>query len=500
MAESSVDLISMADIARLAGQSRATVGNWKSRDSDFPVEYSRGTRGPLYDRETVMNWLAEKGRLAKRAGGDVQIFRLTDSLRGLLTLEESLLLLVVLLALRSVIGEERWRDNCLGDPDELEAVVRSQAAEQIPFALDLLPSGGIPGHRLAEVILMLSELDPAKVPSVADVLLDALLEQSGGSGGEASTPKSVRALMVALAGPAGSVYDPASGAGRLLVEVALDSDAESPLLYGQEINSRPWALAQLNLLLHGLDGRIALGNALTNDMFPDLQVDRVLAHPPWNVRFPEISTLADDPRWIWGEPGSSDSNLAWVQHCLYHLSDGGKAVIALPPKVLFEKGRSARTLQGIIKSGYLDAVIALPPGLMSSTSIACALLVLVKGRPTVNGKPAPTLMVNIEDQQVQGTGRTKTLDQELIEMTGELYDEWSIGVQPNSPIAAIARYEDLAENGFDISPRRYVSPPIEMANRAQVLERYEVLQEQVSEALNICDRADRHLLQLLGGS
>ena len=36
MARTGLDLISMADIARLAGQSRATVGNWKSRNPDFP--------------------------------------------------------------------------------------------------------------------------------------------------------------------------------------------------------------------------------------------------------------------------------------------------------------------------------------------------------------------------------------------------------------------------------------------------------------------------------
>ena len=41
-----LDLISMADIARLAGQSRATVGNWKSRNpEDFPPERGRGLAG-----------------------------------------------------------------------------------------------------------------------------------------------------------------------------------------------------------------------------------------------------------------------------------------------------------------------------------------------------------------------------------------------------------------------------------------------------------------------
>ena len=60
MAKTGVDLISMADIARLAGQSRATVGNWKSRNPDFPPERGRGPRGPLYDRAEVTSGLSSR--------------------------------------------------------------------------------------------------------------------------------------------------------------------------------------------------------------------------------------------------------------------------------------------------------------------------------------------------------------------------------------------------------------------------------------------------------
>jgi len=46
MAKTGLDLISTADIARLAGQSRATVGNWKARNPDFrpSVAAVRGAR------------------------------------------------------------------------------------------------------------------------------------------------------------------------------------------------------------------------------------------------------------------------------------------------------------------------------------------------------------------------------------------------------------------------------------------------------------------------
>ena len=81
MTEQASDLVSMADIARLAGQSRSTVGNWKARDPDFPPEHSRGPRGPLYQRESVVAWLSEKGRLAEPLSARGGVFRLLDMAR-----------------------------------------------------------------------------------------------------------------------------------------------------------------------------------------------------------------------------------------------------------------------------------------------------------------------------------------------------------------------------------------------------------------------------------
>ncbi len=73
----------MADIARLAGQSRATVGNWKSRNpEDFPPERGRGLRGPLYDRAEVTAWLESTNRLDKRSPEVTAVWHLADQLRG----------------------------------------------------------------------------------------------------------------------------------------------------------------------------------------------------------------------------------------------------------------------------------------------------------------------------------------------------------------------------------------------------------------------------------
>ena len=74
-------------------------------------------------------------------------------------------------------------------------------------------------------------------------------------------------------------------------------------------------------------------------------------------------------------------------------------MIVLPNAALFESGRAGRIRQRIVKAGLLDAVIALPPGLFAWTGLPCSVLVFVKGRPNVAGKPAPTLMVDLTERK-----------------------------------------------------------------------------------------------------
>jgi type I restriction enzyme M protein len=228
-------------------------------------------------------------------------------------------------------------------------------------------------------------------------------------------------------------------------------------LTGQEINSQVWAMARLNLAIHGVGAELALGDVFGHDSYPQLRADCVITVPPWNQRLPIAESLEGDPRWVWGEPGSNDGNAAWIQHCLYHLSDSGRAAMVLPNGVLFEGGRAGRIRQRIVKAGLLDAVIALPPGLFAWTGLPCAVLVFTKGRPDVDGKPAPTLMVDLSDA-AEGQGRrSASLPDDVITGTARLYRDWRSGESPKAKNAAVASFDDLAAHDFIIDPRRYLS-------------------------------------------
>jgi type I restriction-modification system DNA methylase subunit len=499
MANDALELISMADIARLAGQSRATVGNWKSRNPDFPAERGRGSRGPLYDRVEVTDWLESTNRLDTRPSEIAAVWRLADELRGDMTIDDAMSLILLLLAVMSKASPSAWQEVLHAPPYELDAILRSTVESLFPFATELVPHSKLPARSVARAMAALSTVERPRISLVADALLEQAATSLSHRGGEYLSPPSVRRLVVAIAEPVGTVYNPATGIGQLITDIASRTGLKDVRLFGQEINARVWEMSQLNLAIHEVKADVALGDIFREDHYPELRADCVVAVPPWNLKLHSTDRLMDDPRWVWGEPGPNDGNAAWIQHCLYHLADGGRAVIVLPNSALFEGGRGGRIRQRIVKAGLLDAVIALPPGLFASTNLACAVLVFSKGRTNVSGTQAPTLMVDLSESGDGQIGRGAALDDELIGGVAQTYRRWVSGEPPSGPNAAVAQFDDLAANDFVLAPSRYLSVPdsvgdfdIATRNRSDLLRRLDVL----TEASRV---ADIHLKSILDG-
>lgn len=63
--------------------------------------------------------------------------------------------------------------------------------------------------------------------------------------------------MARLAGPQSGerIYDPTCGSGSLLLKCAAlaSQDGKTPPIYGQEQNGSTFALARMNMFLHGVD-------------------------------------------------------------------------------------------------------------------------------------------------------------------------------------------------------------------------------------------------------
>ncbi len=167
---------------------------------------------------------------------------------------------------------------------------------------------------------------------VYEYFLGNFARAEGRRGGEFFTPPSVVRVIVEVLEPSsGRVYDPCCGSGGMFVQtenfiVAHDGDPTDVSIYGQESVEQTWRMAKMNLAIHGIDNaglgeRGQTPSSVTST--PDLQMDYVMANPPFNIK--DWARDERDPRWRFGVPPASNANFGWIQHILSKLAPGGRA-------------------------------------------------------------------------------------------------------------------------------------------------------------------------------
>ena len=135
------------------------------------------------------------------------------------------------------------------------------------------------------------------------------------------------------------IHDPCCGSGGLLVkcEIAMEeraSEAVAPLkLYGQEYVPETWAMANMNMIIHDLEGEIEIGDTFKNPKFRSESgrlrtFDRVVANPMWNQDwFTETDYDSDElgrfPSGA-GFPGKASADWGWIQHIHACLNERGR--------------------------------------------------------------------------------------------------------------------------------------------------------------------------------
>ena len=290
------------------------------------------------------------------------------------------------------------------------------------------------------------------------------------------TPPELARLMAELAGPAGTVLDPACGTGTLLGAVTPRPDQQ---LYAQDDAPDLAALTALRLALHAqVTVRATAGDTLRADAYPGLRADVVLCHPPFNERNWGHDELAYDPRWEYGFPARNESELAWVQHALARLADAGTAVLLMPPAAASR--RSGRRIRAdLLRRGALKAVVALPIGAAPPYNIPLHLWVL--RRPErVLGQPE-VLLVDTGRFATEGRGGP---DWQAVR--GAVLDAWRAFDRAGRPadepgLARSVPVIELLDDDVDLAPARHL-PPATAADGADELT---AVRERLGETLRL---------------
>ncbi|MGW1496858.1 N-6 DNA methylase [Streptomyces sp. NBC_00191] len=460
--------VTAAGIARLAGVGRAAVSNWRRRHADFPKPVGGSETSPSFALADVERWLRDQGKLAEVPLRERVWQQVTDHPAGAVPA-------LVHVGCALLLVRERpttWQ--------ELTAVADERMAELLPTALEQVLAARF-GEARVGLFPALTRTPPGTRPEPrasyaggADIrLLRSAGELAAGIGARQAfefllgrhldanprqytlTPPGPAALMAALTGPAGTVLDPASGTGTLLR--AVDRPAA---LYAQEADPDLAALTALRLALHtDADVRAAAGDSLRADAYPELTADAVLCHPPFNERNWGHEELGYDPRWEYGFPARTESELAWVQHALARLRPGGTAVLLMPPAAASRRsGRRIRA--GLLRRGALRAVVALPAGAAPPYGIPLHLWVL--RRPDAGQAPAPELLfVDTAEPAGAGAGRDK-LDWQAVQSA--VLDAWAPfdrhGTAEERPgVSRSVPVIELLDDDVDLAPARHLPPP-----------------------------------------
>src|SRR5665811_304941 len=127
-----------------------------------------------------------------------------------------------------------------------------------------------------------------------EYLMRHFATESGKSKGQFYTPAEVSRVIAKLIGISpdtpfsATAYDPTCGSGSLLLKVA-DEAPRGLTIYGQEKDNATWALARMNMILHGNEiADIRKGDTITSPQFlknDQLETfDFLVANPPFSTK------------------------------------------------------------------------------------------------------------------------------------------------------------------------------------------------------------------------
>ncbi len=233
------------------------------------------------------------------------------------------------------------------------------------------------------------------------LLYESMLKEmrdAAGDSGEFYTPRPVVRFMVEVIDPrlGETLLDPACGTGGFLVESFLHLDkqcktvedrklVQTKSIFGGEAKPLPYLLAQMNLLLHGLESpKIDPLNSLRfplREIGDKDRVDIILTNPPFGGE-EERGILSNFPE----DKQTAETALLFLQLIMRKLRrqpKPGRAAVVVPNGTLFGDGVCARIKEELLKDFNLHTIVRLPNGVFAPyTSIPTNLLFFDRSGPT----------------------------------------------------------------------------------------------------------------------
>jgi type I restriction enzyme M protein len=297
---------------------------------------------------------------------------------------------------------------------------------------DKLGKGKDMVDRLSKLISIFESLDFSTNRAEGDDLLGDAYEylmrhfatESGKSKGQFYTPAEVSRIMAQVVGIGSktrqdqTIYDPTCGSGSLLLKAA-DQSPRGLTIYGQENDVATWALARMNMILHGhATADLWRGNTLSDPHFKEpggglKRFDFAVANPPFSAKAwtNGVNTANDEfHRFDLGVPPAKNGDYAFLLHLITSLKSNGKGAIILPHGVLFRGHKEADIRRNLIQRGLIKGIVGLPPNLFYGTGIPACIVVVDKENASVR---TGIFMIDASKSYIKDGNKNRLREQDI---------------------------------------------------------------------------------------
>src|SRR2546426_47263 len=322
--------------------------------------------------------------------------------------------------------------------------------------------------------LGLDDVEPDILGRAYEYLIRKFAEGQGQSAGEFFTPKEVGWIIARIMNPeqGESVYDPACGSGGLLIKCELTvqekyKEVKRPLqLFGQEMNHVTYAMSKMNMIVHDMEGEIAIGDTLRNPKFVDSgglrRFDKVVANPMWMQSGYNGGFYENDPfgRFSAGYPTANSADWGWIQHMLASLNDNGRAGIVIDTGAVTRgSGSEGSNKEREIRKAFVDkdlieGVILLPENLFYNTTAAGVILILNKSKPSE--RQNQVILINASNEFEKGRPKNFVPDEKILKIANAVRNWRDI-----EGFSKIVNNEEVARSDYTLLPSRFVRPETE---------------------------------------
>ena len=301
-----------------------------------------------------------------------------------------------------------------------------------------------------------------------EYLMKNFAAESGKSKGQFYTPAEVSRVIAKVlhlnefSNAKTTIYDPTCGSGSLLLRALSETAKGKASLYGQELDSTTSTLAQLNMLLHGINNAKIYGGKNTLNDPQNVEGGRLktfdvcIANPPFSQKdwLGTTSGGADDMYKRWSPaklPPQKCGDYAFLLHLIASMKvDSGRGACILPHGVLFRGNAEYEIRKEIIKSKIIRGIIGLPANIFFGTGIPASIIIIDKQNCN-NSKGI--FMIDAKDGFMKDGNKNRLREQDI----RRIVDTWN-AVEDIPHYARFVGWDEIEANDYNLNIPRYIAP------------------------------------------